>query len=131
MIQLVKAPLLGSPRIARDPSMPSLTPSQLHALQAVENLAKQHCTQLDRQKGDMQFINNLSIMHARSAYGTSSKRSTRHLLRMFLRDPENQWVKSGAYAAKFDDPFTPGRRQDLPVVDLDPWRRISGRESHG
>ena len=44
-------------------------------------------------KDTVQFINNLSIMHARSAYGTSSpqQRSSRHLLRMFLRDPENAW----------------------------------------
>jgi len=111
--------------------MPALSAAQHHALHAVEHLAKKHCAQLDRQKGDMQFVNNLSIMHARSAYGSSAKRSTRHLLRMFLRDPENEWVKTGAYAKNFDDPFLPGRRQELPVVDSDPWRRISGRESHG
>ncbi|KAF2689291.1 taurine catabolism dioxygenase TauD [Lentithecium fluviatile CBS 122367] len=131
IVQLVKAPLLGSSRIPRDASMPPLSAEQLHALHAVEELAKKHCVLLDRQKGDIQFVNNLSIMHARSAYGTSSKRSTRHLLRMFLRDPENEWAKTGAFAANFNDPFTPGRKQELPVVDSDPWRKISGRESHG
>jgi hypothetical protein len=103
----------------------------MHALAAVEHLAKKHCVQLDRQKGDIQFINNLSIMHARAAYGTAGNRSSRHLLRMFLRDPEREWEKTGAYVAKFDDPFMPGRRQELPIVDLDPRRKISGRDSHG
>jgi hypothetical protein len=131
-VQLVKAPLLGSPHIARDPSMPSLSPAQMHALAAVEHLAKKHCVQLDRQNGDIQFINNLSIMHARAAYDTpAGTRSSRHLLRMFLRDPAREWEKTGAYVAKFDDPFTPGRRQELPIVDLDPRRKISGRDSHG
>ena len=111
--------------------MPALSAAQTHALAAVERLAKKHCAQLDRQKGDVQFLNNLSIMHARAAYGSAARRSTRHLLRMFLRDPLQQWEKSGAYARNFDDPFAPGRTQDLPVVDSDPWRRISGRESHG
>lgn len=131
MCQLVKAPLLGSPRIPRDPKMPALSAEQMHALHAVEELAKQFCTQLDRQKGDIQFINNLSIMHARAAYGAGQKRSTRHLLRMFLRDPAEAWEKPASFKTNFDDPFTPGRQQNLPVVDSDPWRKISGRESHG
>jgi hypothetical protein len=131
MCQLVKAPLLGSPRIPRDASMPQLSVDQLHALDVVEGLAKRFCVKLNRQQGDIQFINNLSIMHARSAYGNNGRRSTRHLLRMFLRDPENEWEKPARFSNNFDDPFTPGRHQELPVIDSDPWRKISGRESHG
>lgn len=131
MCQLVKAPLLGSPRIPRDPSMPTLTEDQKHALQAVEETAKQVGTKLDRQKGDIQFINNLSMMHARSAYGNGQEPSTRHLLRMFLRDPENEWEKPSDFRVNFDDPFAHDREQNIPVKDFDPWRKISGRESHG
>lgn len=36
---------------------------------------------------DIQFVNNLSLMHARAAY-VGKEKSTRHLLRLFLRDPE-------------------------------------------
>ncbi|KAH9875242.1 hypothetical protein J1614_004733 [Plenodomus biglobosus] len=132
MCQLVKAPLVGTPLIHRDPNMPDLTAKQRHALDAVEGLAKRFCTTLDRQQGDIQFLHNLSIMHARGAYrGTGGKPSTRHLLRMFLRDPENAWEKPAAYRRQFDDPFVSGRPQNLPVIDNDPWRIISGRESHG
>ncbi|OCL01899.1 hypothetical protein AOQ84DRAFT_393351 [Glonium stellatum] len=131
--QLVKAPLLGSPKIPRLSSMPSLSSKQLHALQVVEDLAQRYCTKLDRCNGDIQFINNLGIMHARSAYGGKSAqhRNTRHLLRMFLRDPRNAWIKPSSYLHKFDDPFENGREQNLPILDTDPWRKISGRESHG
>ncbi|PVI06769.1 Clavaminate synthase-like protein [Periconia macrospinosa] len=129
--QLVKAPLLGSPRIQRDPSMPNLTAQQLHALAAVEALAKRFATKLHRRKGDVQFVNNLSILHARSAYGTTGERSSRHLLRMFLRDPTMAWDKPASFKSNFDDPFAPGREQNIPILDLDPWRKISGRESHG
>jgi hypothetical protein len=111
--------------------MPTLSASQVHALAVVEDLARRCSAKLDRQQGDIQFVNNLSIMHARSAYGKKNGRSTRHLLRMFLRDPENAWEKPKAWSKKFDDPFTPGRRQELPVVDLDPHRKTSGRDSHG
>lgn len=132
MCQLVKAPLLGTPLIHRDPRMPKVTSRQLHALNAVEKLAKRFCTQLDRQQGDVQFFNNLSIMHARGAYqGSTGNPSTRHLLRMFLRDPANAWEKPARFRHNFDDPFTADRPQNLPVIDNDPWRIISGRESHG
>tara|TARA_R110002003_G_scaffold9_14_gene467 strand:- start:5072 stop:5410 length:339 start_codon:yes stop_codon:yes gene_type:complete len=112
--------------------MPVVSDKQLHAMHAVEALAKRFCTKLDRKQGDIQFINNLSIMHARAAYnGSSGRPSTRHLLRMFLRDPEYAWEKPALFRHNFDDPFTPGRLQNLPVIDNDPWRIISGRESHG
>ncbi|KAF2005266.1 Clavaminate synthase-like protein [Amniculicola lignicola CBS 123094] len=132
IFQLVKAPLVGSPRIPRHASMPALTSEQTHALHVFEELARRFSAKIDRQKGDIQFINNLSIMHARSAYGKpgSNERSTRHLLRMFLRDPANAWAKPASYP-RFDAPFEEGREQNLPIVDLDPWRKISGMESHG
>lgn len=131
MVQLVKAPLLGSPHIPRDVGMPSLSPAQLHAIETVETLARRFSTKLDRRQGDIQFINNLSIMHARSAYGAGNQRSSRHLLRLFLRNPDDAWEKPMAWRKKFDDPFIPDRHQDLPILDLDPWRKISGRDSHG
>ncbi|KAF2464862.1 Clavaminate synthase-like protein [Lindgomyces ingoldianus] len=133
LCQLVKAPLLGSPRIPRSSEMPSLTKEQLHALEVVEGLARRFSTRLDRRIGDLQYINNLSIMHARSAYSAraSPPHDGRHLLRMFLRDPRNMWAKPSSFSTNFDDPFAEGREQNISILDLDPWRKISGRESHG
>jgi hypothetical protein len=132
MCQLVKAPLLGTPFIPRDPNMGEVSKEQRVAMELVAELADQFKSKVDRKQGDIQFINNLSIMHAREAYqGIDGKPSTRHLLRMFLRDPENAWDKPARYRNNFNDPFTPGRPQNLPVIDNDPWRIISGRESHG
>ncbi|CAN9244080.1 unnamed protein product [Alternaria alternata] len=132
MCQLVKAPLLGTDYIPRDPSMPKVTRKQLHAMRAVEELARQFCTKVDRQEGDIQLFHNLSIMHARAEYhGAADFASTRHVLRMFLRDPRNAWDKPTSCRKSFDDPFTPDRPQNLPIFDTDPWRSISGCESHG
>ncbi|KAL5374153.1 hypothetical protein PMIN06_011970 [Paraphaeosphaeria minitans] len=131
MCQLVKAPLLGGLHIPRDPSMPDLSKEQMHAINSVQEVAQKVCAKLDRQQGDIQLINNLSVMHARTAYGKTNEPSTRHLLRMFLRDPKNAWDKPDAWKHNFDDPFNPGRRQEIPIRDFDPWRKISGRESHG
>jgi hypothetical protein len=111
--------------------MPALTAEQLHALAAVERLAQRFCTKIDRRSGDIQFVNNLGIMHARSAYDNAGKHSTRHLLRMFLRDQEDVWMKPVPYAGRFDSAFEDGREENFPIKDMDPWRKISGRESHG
>ncbi|USP73998.1 uncharacterized protein yc1106_01272 [Curvularia clavata] len=130
--QLVKAPLLGTSNIPRDPSMPQVTKKQLHAVHVVEELARQFCTKVDRQQGDIQLFHNLSIMHARTEYyGAGDGASARHLLRMFLHDSKNAWDKPARCRWSFDDPFTSNRPQSLPVFDTDPWRAISGRESHG
>jgi hypothetical protein len=134
--QLVKAPLLGTPSLPRAAHLPSLNAQQHHALAAVEKLARQYSHQLSRHQGDIQLVHNLSVMHARSAYRSSSSSSTksassRHLLRMFLRDPAYAWEKPCCSRSSFDDPFEKGRPQNLPVYDMDPWRIISGRESHG
>ena len=131
--QLVKAPLQGTPLLPRDARMPPMSAMQEHALQSVEQLARRFCTTLNRRQGDVQFLHNLSVLHARSAYrpAVPGMSSDRHLLRMFLRDPERAWHKPATFRASFDDPFAQGRVQNLPVVDSDPWRIISGRESHG
>lgn len=131
--QLVKAPLQGTPLLPRDARMPALSARQKHALRSVEQLARRFCTPLNRKQGDVQFVHNLSILHARTAYHSRvpGMPSDRHLLRMFLRDPDHAWQKPARFQASFDDPFAQGRQQNLPIVDSDPWRLISGRESHG
>ena len=110
--------------------MPKVSAEQIHAMEVIENVAKRFSIKVDRRNGDIQYINNMSMMHARSAYG-STERSSRHLLRMFLRDPEMMWVGPSTYEAKFNDSFTEGRPQELPVLDSDPWRKTSGQYCHG
>jgi hypothetical protein len=128
--QLVKAPLLGTPRLPRHKTMPKVSAEQVHAMEVIENVAKRFSIKIDRRNGDIQYINNMSMMHARSAYG-NTERSSRHLLRMFLRDPKNMWIGPSTYEAKFNDAFMEGRPQELPVLDSDPWRKTSGQYCHG
>jgi len=130
MIQLVHAVLIGGPQLPRPEHLPSLSATQHYALQMVEKTAQKFSVQLDRQDGDIQFINNLSIMHARAAY-QGDKVSTRCLLRMFLRDPKNAWSCDGKYKDDLDKVFTPGRRQEFVIKDLDPWFKIQGKNGHG
>ncbi|KAF2655318.1 taurine catabolism dioxygenase TauD [Lophiostoma macrostomum CBS 122681] len=133
IFQIVKAPLVGTPALPRHHTMPDITEKQKHALEVVDELAHRFAAKLERQQGDIQLIHNLSILHARSAYGLASKAqpSKRHLYRLFLRDPENAWEKPQICRENFDDPFTVGRKGEIPVFDTDAYRKISGCESHG
>ena len=72
---------------ARFPDVPRLTPSQIEALDLVERLAESDEFRLDMafEPGDMQFLHNHVVLHARSAYEdwTDAARK-RHLLRLWL-----------------------------------------------
>lgn len=73
-----------------------MTEAQAEALDAVHFTAEKHCIALDCKSGDMQFWNNLAILHSREGF-TDEKRSDnkepqkRHLLRLWLRNNENPW----------------------------------------
>lgn len=61
----------------------------------VEDLAWKHAMPLPGKQGDIAYINNFCLMHARNAFdlGTDGNPmpSRRHLVKMMLRDPELTW----------------------------------------
>ncbi|KAF9892091.1 hypothetical protein FE257_002497 [Aspergillus nanangensis] len=52
----------------RSPNIPPITEAQAEALDALHFLAEEHSASLDFQKGDIQYINNLSVFHARNGF---------------------------------------------------------------
>lgn len=48
--------------------MNRLTPIQVEALDALHFLAEKFHVAMKLEKGDMQFVNNLSMIHARNSY---------------------------------------------------------------
>ncbi|KAL6231247.1 hypothetical protein BDW75DRAFT_248046 [Aspergillus navahoensis] len=77
----------GKPRAA---TLPPITEAQAEALDALHYLAEKTAVALDFHKGDIQVVNNLSIFHARAGF-TDSSEKRRHLVRLWLRDPELAW----------------------------------------
>ena len=68
--------------------VPRLTPLQSEALDTVATLCRDPAFRLDMklERGDMQFVNNYSILHSRTAYEDNAEESKkRHLLRLWLR----------------------------------------------
>ena len=114
--QLVLEPLLGEPLLPRPAGAAAISQEQREAIELIQRLATQNQYELGRQKGDIQFINNLGILHARNKYNDDGS-SGRHLQRMFLRDPQYAWPKPAAWAAYFDNPF----RGSSSAALIDHW----------
>ncbi|PWY74248.1 TfdA family taurine catabolism dioxygenase TauD [Aspergillus eucalypticola CBS 122712] len=101
MIQYSRRNLTGYMDCKRSAHIPPLTEAQAEALDAIHFTAEAHSISLDFRKGDIQFANNLSILHARGAF-TDSNEKQRHLLRLWLRDPEYEWKKPSGLKERFD-----------------------------
>ncbi len=87
----------------RYPGNPALTPIQLAALNAFENIANQPDVHLEvrLQSGDLQLLNNHIVLHARSSY-IDSEVKTRHLLRAWVSTPNSREL-APSFAATFHD----------------------------
>ncbi|KAE8136503.1 hypothetical protein BDV38DRAFT_283989 [Aspergillus pseudotamarii] len=101
IIQYSRRNLTGYWDCKRSANIPPLSDAQAEALDAIHFTAEKHAISLDFHKGDIQFVNNLSILHARGAF-TDSIKKQRHLLRLWLRDPEYEWTKPKDLQERFD-----------------------------
>lgn len=73
-------------------SVPALSPLQLNSLEILSALASKHQYCLDLKQGDMVFINNLSLLHARDSYVDPSDGPGRHFVRLWLRNSKLAWT---------------------------------------
>ena len=73
IIQYSRRNLTGYLDCKRSSKIPALTEAQAEALDALHYTAEKYNLGIDFQKGDIQYINNLSIFHARDGYVDSEK----------------------------------------------------------
>ncbi|KFY47185.1 hypothetical protein V495_02068 [Pseudogymnoascus sp. VKM F-4514 (FW-929)] len=107
--------LLSTPSHPRPSHLPSLSASQIKALSALQAVARATELHIGTQAGDLHFVNNLAIMHRRSAFSPSAVKSSlemgeedqpkRHLVRMRLRCPERGWKIPPALAPAWEEAF--------------------------
>ena len=89
-MNLVRDPLQGLPWITRTKSLPLLTPNQLEALDTVQHIAQAHQRVLAMRPGDLTFVNNLAVLHAREAFVDTASQS-RYLVRLWLKNAALAW----------------------------------------
>ncbi|KAK4114827.1 Clavaminate synthase-like protein [Canariomyces notabilis] len=88
--------------------VPDLSPLQLEALQVLSDLASKHRLRLDIKPGDIVFINNLSLLHARDPYVDAKRGPGRHLVRLWLRNPALAWHIPKLMRVPWEAAFGPG-----------------------
>lgn len=85
----------------RHAEVPRLTAAQVEAMETIERLANspEFHLEMDFQPGDVQFLNNGRILHAREAYeDDDDPGARRHLLRLWLAAHRFTSVESGLRA---------------------------------
>ncbi|OGE56231.1 hypothetical protein PENARI_c003G04140 [Penicillium arizonense] len=104
LIQYARRYFTGFLAQPRSKDIPPISEAQAEALDALHFLAEEHRASLDFQKGDVQYVNNLSIFHARNGFKDEPGQE-RHLLRLWLRDPENAWETPRQLQNRWDTVF--------------------------
>lgn len=71
IIQYARRSFTGYWGLPRSADIPAITEAQAEALDALHYTAEKYAVALDFKKGDVQFVNNLSIFHARGDFRDS------------------------------------------------------------
>ncbi|KAK2462467.1 hypothetical protein APHAL10511_005437 [Amanita phalloides] len=90
IVQYARRYFTGYLGLPRSPNIPPISEAQAEALDTLHFLGEKFNLGLNFQKGDIQYINNLGVFHARDGF-TDSPEHTRHLLRLWLRNEELAW----------------------------------------
>ncbi|KZP03183.1 Clavaminate synthase-like protein [Athelia psychrophila] len=91
IIQYARRSFTGFQGLPRSTGIPPISEAQAEALDTLHFLAEKYALSLDFQKGDIQYVNNLSVFHARDGF-RDDKEHTRHLVRLWLRNEELAWT---------------------------------------
>ncbi|KAF9463721.1 hypothetical protein BDZ94DRAFT_1235994 [Collybia nuda] len=78
----------------RGAEIPPITEAQAEALDTMHFLAEKYSLGLNFQKGDIQYINSMGLLHAREAF-RDDEEHTRHLIRLWLRRDDLAWKTPG------------------------------------
>ena len=107
--------------------MPAMTEIQAEALDMVHFTAAKHALTMRLQRGDIQLLNNLAVMHARSAFVDGSEQvdaavdgatndaaetaewqvRRRHMIRLWLRNEEMAWETPEALRSVWEQKYGP------------------------
>ncbi|KAF2658093.1 Clavaminate synthase-like protein [Lophiostoma macrostomum CBS 122681] len=127
VIQYARRTFTGYLDLPRSSSIPPITEAQAEALDALHFTASKHALTLDFQKGDIQFVNNLSIFHARNGFVDDSESGkVRHLVRLWLRDEEFAWKTPEQLKQRWSGLYD-GVTEERQVFPLEGFVRSSAR----
>ncbi|KAJ3317419.1 hypothetical protein HDU76_001189 [Blyttiomyces sp. JEL0837] len=105
-----------------DIGVPPLSRKQVEAMDALEAACVENSFEMDLERGDMQFVHNHSILHARTAFNDPVDSPTRrHLLRLWLScggEGQGGWALPEVYKERYGEARADGRRGGIEVPGL-------------
>lgn len=108
--------------------MGPLPAHQTEALDIVGKLADEMCLRFEFQTGDMQFMNNLSILHAREEFHRAEGGDTRrHLLRLVHMDDEFGWKMPKEMESVVKNMFEHGPDEEQFIWSPEPLPYVIGQ----
>ncbi|KAF6829600.1 TfdA family Taurine catabolism dioxygenase [Colletotrichum musicola] len=125
IIQYARRSFTGYWGLPRSSDIPPITEAQAEALDALHFAAEKYAASLDFHQGDIQYANNLSIFHARGGFVDSDEKQ-RHLIRLWLRDPDHAWKTPEALQERWDRVYS-GVAVEKSVFPLEPQIRSASR----
>ncbi|KAI1828170.1 TfdA family taurine catabolism dioxygenase TauD [Xylaria intraflava] len=126
-LQYARRQFVGFGALPRNPNIPPITEAQAEALDTLHFLGEKYCVNTDFQKGDIQYINNLAIFHARDGF-TDTPEKQRHLVRLWLRDSENAWELPEGLQWQWDQIYKDVSIEDQ-VFPLEPYIRSASNKN--
>lgn len=102
-----------------------ISPVQREALDLLQSIAVEVAFKRPFSTRDIQYINNLAVLHAREAFANCEESGCRrHLMRMFLMDGQNAWDVPSAlqplmqtlYDHAIEEEEFPGTFVPLPYI---------------
>ena len=123
--------LVGSDLYPLPKDAPGLTAKQKQALKVLSRVCQEHCVKLEPIPGDILFVNNLRVLHAREAYQDQPELGqTRHLLSIMLRDENMALKKPACFDGAGNDIFgTPPEKQTLLTAEQ--WEALQATNRPG
>ncbi|OCL03097.1 Clavaminate synthase-like protein, partial [Glonium stellatum] len=88
LLRFSRYPITGWQQRKRNPTLPTPVQAQLEAIDAVQFMAAANSVPLPMGRGDMVFVNDMTILYAREGFSEGGVYMKRHLLKMSFRNPE-------------------------------------------
>mmetsp|Transcript_15606 Transcript_15606/g.25853 ORF Transcript_15606/g.25853 Transcript_15606/m.25853 type:complete len:411 (-) Transcript_15606:185-1417(-) len=104
----------------RHPEVPRMSDVQKEAFDFLEKTCLRDDVRVDMElkEGDIQFVHNPHIFHARSRYVDHDKfEDRRHLLRLWLSNPRGIELPDSTFAEWYNGPVTVGKRRGGIYMD--------------
>ncbi|KAH8171200.1 taurine catabolism dioxygenase tauD, tfdA family protein [Sarocladium implicatum] len=126
-LQYARRYFVGFGALPRSEHIPPITEAQAEALDTLHFTGDKYCVNTEFQKGDIQYVNNLAVFHARDGFVDEGTKQ-RHLLRLWLRDPENAWQTPEVIQYRWDQIYG-GVTPEAEVLPLEPFIRSASNKN--